>query len=377
MSLRMIKEVLNPRDVATHCPLCGRAFSRFPSDEEHIYPKWIQHHHDLWNRRLNIPNFIGKKYKTIKITVCTRCNRKTFGNLETRLAPLLTGADPFASAAPIENFALAVWLGKIFWLLLRKSHSVIDFRTRDLPQPDRILPNELLPATLFLGMFERAFATRKTMVACYDTDPPIPEFFYEEPYSLYRFRIDTRDSRFEAFDFTDSPIGLGASMRTNNLGLICLFDGGLHRRFRGHWYNSLLGETLHPIQFAEVTARMMYDQTVLHDDAKRVTYYWKETLNSVISQIHTPRNSNPYLQENHDPKRLASYIGRHIFNDPAQILGPDGAIASCIYNSEKCFLRYPVTNAELEAARADPNRTVLGPMETKWRRGNSGPQGES
>jgi hypothetical protein len=55
-------------------------------------PKWLQHHHDLWNRRLTIPNFLGKKYRTVKITICERCNGKTFGKLETCVAPVLTSA---------------------------------------------------------------------------------------------------------------------------------------------------------------------------------------------------------------------------------------------------------------------------------------------
>jgi hypothetical protein len=159
MSLRMISDVLKPKDVETHCPLCGRSFARFPSDEEHIFPRWLQHHHHLWTRRLNIPNFTGKAYKSVKIRICKRCNGKTFGNLEARLAPVLTGADPFAVAAAISDDELAFWLGKIFWLLIRKSHSVPDFRTRNLPEQDRVLPNELLPGTLFLGMVERAYAT--------------------------------------------------------------------------------------------------------------------------------------------------------------------------------------------------------------------------
>ena len=188
MSLRMISGVLKPKDVTTHCPLCGRAFSRFPSNEEHIYPKWLQHHHNLWNRRLTIPNFLGKKYKTVKITICERCNGKTFGKLETRIAPLLTSADPFAAAATLDDDELAVWLGKIFWLLVRKSHSAMDYRTRDLPQPERILPDELLPGTLFLGMLERTYAMRRGMACCHDGDLAIPEFFYGPPYSLYRFK---------------------------------------------------------------------------------------------------------------------------------------------------------------------------------------------
>jgi hypothetical protein len=367
MSLRMIRDVLKPRDVATHCPLCGRAFARFTSNEEHIYPKWLQHHHNLWNRRLTIPNFLGKTYKTVKITICKRCNETTFGKLETRIAPLLTSSDPFAAAATLDDAELAVWLGKIFWLLVRKSHSAIDFRTRDFAQPERILPDELLPGTLFLGMLERTYAMRKGMACCHDGDLAIPELIYGPPYSLYRFKIDTRDSRFEAFDFTDSPMALGASLRNHNLGIICLFDGGVHRMFRSSWYDFLQGEALHPIQFSEVTARIMYDQTVLDDDAKRVTYYWNKPVNSVIAQIHSARSCNPYLADHHDPARLAEYIGRHTFNDPAQILRPEGAVFTCLQDSNGKFLHYAVTDAELEAARADPNQIIVGPMDAKWR----------
>jgi hypothetical protein len=161
------------------------------------------------------PNFTGKAYKSVKIKICKRCNGKTFGDLEAQLAPVVTGADPFAAAAAISNDDLAFWLGKIFWLLIRKSHSVLDFRTRNLPEQDRVLPNELLPGTLFLGMAERAYATGKAMVCCYSSDPPVPEFFYEVPYSLYRFRIDTRDDRFEAFDFTDSRMGANSIGRSS------------------------------------------------------------------------------------------------------------------------------------------------------------------
>jgi len=367
MSLRMISDVLKPKDIKTHCPLCGRSFARFPNDEEHIFPRWLQHHHNLWTRRLNIPNFTGKAYKSVKIRICKRCNSKTFGDLEARLAPVLTGADPFATAAAISDDELALWLGKIFWLLIRKSHAVPDFRTRNLPEQDRVLPNELLPGTLFLGMVERAYATRKGMMCCYSSDPPVPELFYGAPYSLYRFRIDTRDDRFEAFDFTDSPMVLGVSFRTHTLGVICLFDGGVHRRFRRPWYDFLSPEQLHPIQFAEVTARMTYDETVLDDDAKRVTYYWNGGLHSVVAQQHTPRTYNPYLQEHHDPARLASMIGQHTFNDPSKILTPDGGVVTCLRDSTGKFLRFAVTDEELAAARADPNQIVFGPMHIKWR----------
>lgn len=137
--------------------------------------------------------------------------------------------------------------------------------------------------------------------------------------------------------------------------------------FRSSWYDFLQGEALHPIQFSEVTARIMYDQTVLHDDAKCVTYYWNKPVNSVIAQIHSARSFNPYLADHHDPARLAEYIGRHTFNDPAQILRPEGAVFTCLQDTSGKFLHYAVTDAELEAARADPNQIIVGPMDAEWR----------
>jgi len=367
MSLRMISDVLKAQDVSTHCALCGRPFARFPSDEEHIFPRWLQHHHNLWTRRLNIPNFIGKRYDTVKLIICRRCNNKTYGTLETRLSPVLTDSDPFVAAAHIDDDDFAVWLGKIFWLLVRKSHSVVDFRTRDLPEPDRIVPNDVMPGTLYLGMIQRAFATNKGMVSCYMGDPPVPEFFYAEPYSLYRFRIDPADRRFEAFDFFDNPVTLGVGFRTGTLGVICLFDAGLHRRFRSQMWGFLAGHALHPVQFAEVAARTFYDSTVLHDDAMRVTYYWNKTLNAVVSQLHTRRNFDPYLAERHDPARLAAFIGRHTFNDPKQILQPDGRAVSCLHDKNGDFLPFAVSDEEIQAARADRDQIVFGPMDAEWR----------
>lgn len=377
MSLRMISEVLKARAVSTHCALCGRSFARFPSNEEHIFPKWLQHHHNLWTRRLNIPNFIGKRYDTIKLVICERCNNKTYGSLEARLSPVLTDADPFAFAAHIDDDDLAFWLGKIFWLLIRKSHSVVDFRTRDLPEPDRIVPNDIMPGTLYLGMIQRAFATGKAMVSCYAGDPPFPEFFYAEPYSLYRFRIDPADHRFEPFDFFDNPVTLGVGLRTGTLGMICLFDGGLHRRFRRPMSDFLTGHALHPVQFAELAARMFYDSTVLHDDAMRVTYYWNKKLNAVVSQMHTPRNFDPYLAERHDPARLAAFIGRHTFNDPKQILQPDGRTVSCLHDKNGDFLPFAVTDEEIQAARTNPDQIVFGPMNADWRTKPGGDESNS
>lgn len=71
MSLQMINGVVANRSIATHCPLCGRRFKGIESNAEHIFPKWLQHRHQLWTRRLTIPNFLGKPYKRHYHRLCS------------------------------------------------------------------------------------------------------------------------------------------------------------------------------------------------------------------------------------------------------------------------------------------------------------------
>lgn len=317
MSLQMINGVIANRSIATHCPLCGRRLKGIESNAEHIFPKWLQHRHQLWTRRLTIPNFLGKPYKSVTITVCARCNNDRFGKLENALSSAVSKVAPFEACAQLTDEAIALWLGKIFWLLCQKSHSVQNHKTRDAPKPEQIMPEELMPGIVYLGIFERAFAANKSMFSCYLTDPPLTEF-YNAPFSLYRFRI-ADIPKAEQFDYMDSPIVLGAALRTEHVGFVCLFDGGLHRRFRSHRFANLFEETLHPMQFSEVAARMFFDQTVLDERATQVTYYWNADRRAVIAKTLTPRSYDPYLQENFDPKLRAQFIGRFTQTDPATL----------------------------------------------------------
>ncbi|MER8542272.1 hypothetical protein NKH17_22945 [Mesorhizobium sp. M1334] len=288
--------------------------------------------------------------------------------LETRLAPAFTAADPFDAVSRQDADTLAVWLGKIHWLMARKSHSAVDHRTRHDKTPERILPGIVLDGMLYAAMFMRCFATNKGMFSCHLGDPPVPEFFYEAPYSLYRFRIDERDGRFESFDFLNNAVVGGVALRSGSVGLICLFDGGLHRRYLSERYRYLHGRALHPKQFVELSAHLFYDQTVLHEDAQKVTYYWNEPLRAVVAQTNTPRTWNPYLQEYHDPERHAHMLGFYTQQDPKDILSEDGRLFTSLKRLDGTFLPFAVTEEELAIARGDPTLQVRPPADPAIRR---------
>jgi hypothetical protein len=368
MSLEMIDDVLTHADIATRCPLCGEQFGEGrPATEEHIFPQWLQRHYDLWNRRLTIPNLTEKNYKSVKIKTCDECNKITFGQLETLLSRKFRSEDPYKEVSSFRH-EVAMWLGKICWLLICKSHSFQDFRTRHQATMDRVLPAEILPGTLFLGMIQRTFATGKDMFSCFLDDPPIPEFYYMQPYSIYVFQIDQRDERCEKFDFRDDFAVLGGAIRCGSLGVVCIFDGGLHNRFRLGHYADLLDKPLHPTQFNEIVARIFHDQTVIHDAANTVVYFWNCSINAVVARTNSPRNFNHYLDINHDVTQLANRVASYLCVNPEQILPPDGSgLVTTLHDENGEFLRYPVTQAELDAVLAHPKRRRLGPMDKKWR----------
>ena len=367
MSLRMIGDVLRLRNIGSHCALCGRKFGEIAKTQEHIFPRWLQKHHSLEDERLSLPNFTGKSYKSVRIEICEKCNNHRFGQLESQVGRHVRSGDAYSAVRELEPELLAVWLGKILWLLCRKGHAYQDHRTRNETVPDSIVPQAFMPGLAYLGMIERSYAMRKGMYSCYRADLPIPDVFYALPYSLYVVEIDTRDTRFSAFGFADNLVTLGVALRTGNLGLICSYDGGLHRRFRRHRIQHLVCEKLHPIQFQELAARIFYDHTLVHEDALRVKYYWNRELKSVIAQMQTPRSFDPFLAERHDPERLAAMIGRFTDADPTRILHENGQIFTCLEDREGNFLRFAVTKQEIEAAQRDPGQTLSVPFESRWR----------
>ncbi|MPY75775.1 MAG: hypothetical protein GEU87_16100 [Alphaproteobacteria bacterium] len=122
------------------------------------------------------------------------------------------------------------------------------------------------------------------------------------------------------------------------------------------------------MQFNEVIARIFYDQTVLDDQARDVTYFWNEKRRAVISMVHTSRFYDPYLHDNHDRKRFAHFLARYTFCDPQQVVSGDGdRFYTMLIDNDGKFMKFPVTEAEIAMARHDPNRRVIGPLNARRR----------
>ncbi len=134
----------------------------------------------------------------------------------------------------------------------------------------------------------------------------------------------------------------------------CLFDGGLHQRFRSGRFAYLGGHKLHPAQFTELVAQIFYDQTVLDPEACRVTYYSNRPLKAIVAQTSGRRSYDPYLQELHDPSRLARMLGYYTSQEPDSLLFEGERTFTSLQRPDGAFMRFAVTPDEIEAARRDP-----------------------
>lgn len=353
MSLRMIATASRLHDPERNCPLCGRKYGRVEKTEEHIFPLWLQRRHKLLTQTISIPNGITKRYNSVKLGVCKKCNNERFGALERRIASA-ADAKPgaFRGAESLSDAELAVWLGKIFFLISRKSGMHEDFRLRNAPEKDAILPKELHPGFGFLAVVLNAWALGKGLYSCYLDDPPLPAL-YGPPFSLYRFRIDTTSTH-GTYDYSDNAVGLSAAIRFDDIGLICLFDGGLHKRWLEYRYAFIGNNPLHPVQFRELAALMYYDQSVLDPSACDVQYFWNRSLKSIVAQTLVPRSGNPYMAENHDPERLLACVSHYTGLKADSLRGDTpGEVRSTLVKHDGSFFEYPVTDAEIEALPSD------------------------
>lgn len=60
------------------CSFCDR-----PADtREHVIPKWLQQHFNLWDQRLGLWNETQISYRQAQIPACQQCNNVRFGRLE-------------------------------------------------------------------------------------------------------------------------------------------------------------------------------------------------------------------------------------------------------------------------------------------------------
>lgn len=226
------------------CFLCG---TRLGADQtlEHVFPRWLQHRHDLWNQELTLLNGTSIRYSQITIPCCATCNNTNLSALENRIRTAVEAG--YHESAKLSSHDLFQWIGKIFYGILRKELTLL-LNRRDAGE-GTIVTDEMLQGFATLHLFLQSIRQ------------PF-QFVDGEPFSVLVVNLHASDFHGDYF-FRDCLKPMVCALRTNDIGfIITLQDAGIISESYSRYVEEVAGRKLLPIQFEELYAKCVYQMSL-------------------------------------------------------------------------------------------------------------------
>jgi len=303
------------------CFLCGINLDDGNRTDEHIFPRWLLHRFNLWDRQVTLLNRTDIAYREMTVPSCRTCNQLHLGKVEDRIKDALdAGYDSFVALEPVVKFQ---WLLKIFYTVLFRELSLAFDRKQGI-EAGTIFSSELLEEFNSSHLFLQS--TR------FET-----EFIGDPPWSLFCFRTLTYNDHSLDFDFLDNLPALSIGLRLGDVGIIgSLEDQNTQEQLRGQQFARLLAHPLHWIQFTELCVRVFYQRLLLNRLPKYMTKLPNGGPMQVVSLPLGGFSTKPIYDEwNHKDyaRMLCGYTGvsfEDIFRPPDQVMtwlyNEDGSI---------------------------------------------------
>lgn len=234
------------------CFLCGTRAA--PITQEHVFPKWLQHRHDLWNQTIGLLNETTIQYRNLRIPCCSTCNQEDLSRLEGTISSAVVSG--YEACAGLDARLLYLWAGKIYFGILRKEINLL--ADRSSAGLGSILPPESLKSFSELHLFLQAIRGRHA-------------FSGEGPYSVLVCNLHDVGSP-RNYCFRDSLFHMTLAVRMWEVGIIvALEDGGLTKSSYGRYVAAVAGRKLHPIQFDELYAKVLYQVSLVEGGVTYIT----------------------------------------------------------------------------------------------------------
>lgn len=251
------------------CFLCGELLHEKNYTVEHIFPKWLQNKFDLWNKELVLLNGTKIKYRNLTIPCCKECNNTMSKYIEKPIERAVdSGYDEFVK---LDRKLIFQWLNKISYGMLFKELSLkVDIRN---PESPPIYDEENLKKHHMQYLFLKSVIDQSD--------------FSDKPWSILIFKIRAENSH-NVYWAADNPFIKTFFIKMNDIGIIShLMDNGYQEDFFMEHPNmrEFLDKELHPIQFVELCAKVLYKSSLFYRNPFFITVFDKnKKLNNVISQ---------------------------------------------------------------------------------------------
>lgn len=250
-----IYDQINNREFTdSHCFLCGVELNDFNKTKEHVIPKWIQHKFNLWDKTMVLLNRTSIFYRNLTIPCCFTCNNNYLQPFESKVENLFNNG--FDSFSLIDREVLFLWLGKIYYGLMYKE-LFLNIDRRDSSAGSITTPE-------YLKSFQAHFLFLQGIRGKHK----FKDFF---PASIHIFRTQKIGDVSLEWDFFDSHHVLFIAIRMGEIGIVAsLQDGQTVEDFP----ENLIFERekgLHPLQFRELTAQILYKTMLLNRTPKYIS----------------------------------------------------------------------------------------------------------
>lgn len=226
----------------TTCFLCGTNIEDTDETKEHVFPKWLLRHFNLWSKQLTLINGTQIPYRSLVIPCCQSCNNQDLSNIENEVRKNF-----FSGPQAIKNMdreILMLWVLKVFYgLIYREIFLPLD--RRDPIQGTIVTPDDMEQYQLLHYMLQAS----RTPIRFSQIESDVPA-------SIFVFELKEPENPDLRFDYKDDILARTLYLRLGKVGILAAFDMGAQTYEGSHFFPKYQRQVLHPVQFEELGANL-------------------------------------------------------------------------------------------------------------------------
>ncbi|GAA5520379.1 hypothetical protein LQ318_01515 [Aliifodinibius salicampi] len=233
------------------CFLCGCQLNEENSTVEHVIPKWLQYEFNLWDQKITLLNGTLFPYKNLTIPCCFECNNIHLKPFEDKVKKAFENG--FEGMCSLSEETLFYWLGKIYFgMMYRELFLNLD---RADPEKGTITNPEYIDSFFSHFLFLQGIRGKHSF----------SNFF---PASIYLFKTQKPQKIEDQWDFIDNHQTLFISIRMGDVGLMVHLQDCKATKNMEHHLDIHKEVDLHPLQFRELTAKILYKGLLMNRTPK-------------------------------------------------------------------------------------------------------------
>ncbi len=247
----IFEQITHHKYTSDNCFLCDCKLTEENKTVEHVIPKWVLHQFNLWDEQITLLNGTFLPYRFLTIPCCFEYNNLHLSPFENKIRAAFEGG--YEEFLKIDKETLFLWLGKIYFGIMYREL----FLSADRADPDR----GTITGPDYLGSFYSHFLFLQGIRKRHTFN----NFF---PASIYFYKTQKPKRIEEQWDLMDSQNTPFISVRMGEIGIISTLQDCEATKQYVDLFDHHIDIELHPLQFKEMTTRILYKRLLMNRTPK-------------------------------------------------------------------------------------------------------------